>query len=42
MTSYLVALQIHQIVADLKEHTDQVYQWNVVPVGYQQLILHQS
>ena len=31
--AYLGALQIHQIVADLKEHTNQVYEGNIVPIG---------
>ena len=28
----LGTLQIHQIVANLKKHADQIYEWNVVPV----------
>ena len=31
--TYLSALQIHQIIANLKKHADQIYEWNVVPVG---------
>ena len=33
MVAYLGALQIHQIIANLKKHADQIYEWNVVPVG---------
>ena len=33
MIAYLGALQIHQIIANLKEHANQIYKWNVVPSG---------
>ena len=30
--TYLGALQIHQIITDLKEHSYQIYEWNVIPM----------